>query len=238
MLPKSVRTIVFEKLRKLGIVPSALCSDEEFLRRASLDVTGTLPSPEEALAFAADTAPDKRERKINDLLKRPGYAAQWTTFLCDITGNNEDQLRNFLPAQVNPSSHWYQWIYKRIEDNTPYDQIVEGIVEANSRLPDESYQEYCAEMSEICRDKTGKEFAERPGMVYYWSRNNFRTPEDRAIGFAYSFLGVRIQCAQCHKHPFDQWSKDDFDNFEKLFGAVQARQNTMSPEGSYIIACD
>ena len=225
-----IDSLVIQKLRKLGIVPSKVCSDEEFLRRTSLDVTGTLPSPEEVLAFAKDDAPDKRERKINELLARPGYAAQWTTFLCDITGNNDDQLRNFLPGGVNPSNHWYQWIYSRIEANTPYDKIVEGIVTANSRKPDESYLEYCEEMSEICRDKTGESFAERPGMVYYWSRNNFRTPEDRAIGFAYSFLGVRIQCAQCHKHPFDQWSKDDFDRFESLFTAVQARQNTMAPD--------
>ncbi|MEM7477619.1 MAG: DUF1549 and DUF1553 domain-containing protein [Planctomycetota bacterium] len=225
-----VDELVVQKLRKLGIIPSELCSDEEFLRRSSLDVTGTLPSPSEVEAFVKDRAPDKRERKINELLSRPGYAAQWTTFLCDITGNNEDQLRNFLPAQINPSSHWYQWIYKRVQDNVPYDQIVEGIVTATSRAPEESYLDYCEEMSEICRDRSGKEFADRPGMVYYWSRNNFRTPEDRAIGFAYSFLGVRIQCAQCHKHPFDQWSKDDFYNFEQLFTAVQARQNTMAPD--------
>lgn len=221
---------VLEKLKKLGVVPSEICTDEEFLRRASLDVTATLPTPQSILEFVADPSPDKRQRKIEELLDSPGYAAQWTTFLCDITGNNEDQLRNFLPQRVQPAGQWYQWIYQRVADNVPYDQIVEGIVTATSRLPDESYRDYCEAMSEICQDQSGKKFAERPGLVHYWARNNFRSAEERAIGFAYSFLGVRIQCAQCHKHPFDQWSKDDFDNFEKLFGRVAANQNTLSPD--------
>lgn len=225
-----VDELIAQKLKKLGIVPSAVCRDEEFLRRASLDVTGTLPSPTEVQSFLAEDAPDKRARKIDELLSRPSYAARWTTFFCDVTGNNDDQLRNFMPQSVNPSSQWYQWIYKRLEENLPYDELVEGIVVANSRREGESYREYCEEMSEICRDTSGESFAGRPGLVYYWARNNFRTPEDRAIGFAYSFLGVRIQCAQCHKHPFDQWSKDDFDQFERLFATVQARANTMSPD--------
>ena len=225
-----VDELIAQKLQKLGIVPSEICTDEEFLRRASLDVTGTLPSPAEVIAFVEDDSADKRSRKIEELLDRPGYAAQWTTFLCDMTGNNQDQLRNFMPQQVQLAEQWYQWIYRRVADNVPYDEIVEGIVTAASRLPDESYTEYCAVMSEICRDKSGEKFAERPGLVQYWARRNFRTAEERAIGFAYSFLGVRIQCAQCHKHPFDQWSKDDFDNFQQLFGRVQAAQNSMAPD--------
>ena len=222
--------LVAQKLKKMGIVPSELCSDEEFLRRAALDVTGTLPTAQEVLEFTEDNSADKRAKKVDELLERPSYAAQWTTFLCDMTGNNEDQLRNFLPQAIRPENQWYQWIFQRVKDNVPYDQIVEGIVTATSRLPNESYRDYCQAMTDICQDESGEKFAERPGLVYYWARNNFRTAEERAIGFAYSFLGVRIQCAQCHKHPFDQWSKADFDNFERLFGAVQANQNTLASD--------
>ncbi|GIW99463.1 MAG: hypothetical protein KatS3mg111_2796 [Pirellulaceae bacterium] len=225
-----VDRLVIEKLRKLGIVPAEICSDEEFLRRVSLDVTGTLPSADEVVAFLNDASPDKRAKKLEELLARPAYAARWTTFLCDITGNNDDQLRNFLPQSARPANQWYQWIYQRVADNVPYDEIVEGIITATSRLPGESYRDYCEAMTEICRDPEGTKFAERPGLVFYWARNNFRTPEERAIGVAYSFLGIRIQCAQCHKHPFDQWSKEDFDNFERLFGSVQANQNTVARE--------
>lgn len=227
---QEIDRLVLEKLRKLGVVPSEVCSDHEFLRRASLDVTGTLPTASEVQAFVADPSANKRSRKIDELLTRPGYAAQWATFLCDMTGNNDDQLRNFFPVREQPPVQWYQWIYQRLQNNVPYDQLVEGIVTAKSRLPGESYAQYCEKMSDICQDPTGKSFADRPGLVHYWARNNFKTEEERAIGFAYAFLGVRIQCAQCHKHPFDQWSKTDFDNFERLFGGIQANQNTMASD--------
>lgn len=225
-----VDRLVLQKLSKLGIVPSPSCTDEEFLRRASLDITGTLPSATEVLEFIDNPASNKRAAKVDELLTRPTYVAQWTTFLCDLTGNSEDQLRNSLPQTIRPENQWYQWIYARIEQNMPYDKIVEGIVTASSRLPTESYREYCESMSEICQDDSGKKFAERPGLVHFWARNNFKTAEDRAVGFAYSFLGVRIQCAQCHKHPFDQWSKDDFDNFERLFEGVQANANSLAAD--------
>ena len=227
-----VDELINAKLRKIGVVPSELCTDEEFLRRVSLDVTGTLPTVAEVKAFMADRSEDKRARKINELLERPAYAAQWATFLCDMTGNNDDQLRNFLPVQKAdlPSSQWYQWILSRLERNVPYDELVEGIVTAKSRLPGESYADYCQVMSDICQDSSGEKYAERPGLVHYWVRNNFRTAEEKAIGFAYSFLGVRIQCAQCHKHPFDQWTKADFDNFEKLFNGIQGAQNSLASD--------
>jgi hypothetical protein len=224
----TIDELVVSKLRKLGIIPADRCTDEEFLRRASLDVTGTLPTTAEVLAFMENADSDKRQKKIEELLARPSYVAQWTTFLCDITGNNDEQLRNYLPNGVDPSKQWYQWIFERLAKNVPYDEIVEGMVTATSRKPGESYREYCESMTEVCQDQSGEKFADRPGNIYYWARNNFKTTEDRVIGFAYSFLGVRIQCAQCHKHPFDQWSKSDFENFERLFGGIQANQNSVA----------
>ncbi len=222
--------LVLKKLDKLGILPSGNATDAEFFRRVSLDVAGTLPTSDQVRQFLDDTSPDKRSKMIDKLLASPGYAAWWTTFLCDMTGNNDDQLRNFSPLAQNSSQHWYQWIYARVAANVPYDKIVEGIVTAVSREPDESYAEYCEKMTEINSDKTGKSYADRSGLMYYWARTNQRTAEERAISFAYSFCGVRIQCAQCHKHPFDQWSKQDFDQFERLFDGVTANQNSYMPE--------
>lgn len=226
-----VDRLVLNKLDQLGIQPSDVASDEEFFRRVCLDVSGTLPTSQEVRDFLADPSSDKRERVIEKLLDSPGYAAIWTTFLCDITGNNEDQLRNATYLPTSPSLYWYQWVYDRVERNVPYDQIVEGIVTAVSREPDETYLEYCENMTKIANEKTGKLFAARSQMPYFWARNNQQTAEERAISFAYAFCGVRIQCAQCHKHPFDQWSKKDFDQFELLFGSVVGRQGTLSPEG-------
>ncbi|MFM7071256.1 MAG: DUF1549 and DUF1553 domain-containing protein [Planctomycetota bacterium] len=223
--PTKVDELIVEKLRKLGILPSDVCTDAEFLRRVSLDLTGTLPSAADVEAFLQDSSPNKRVEKINELLDTPAYAAWWATKLCDFTGNNDRQLNNVNNVVTNAASQgWYDWIYKRIAANTPYDQIAEGIILGKSRLADQSYRDFCKEMSDIYRPGSDRGFADLPSMPYYWARTNMRQTEDKAIAFAYSFMGVRIQCAQCHKHPFDQWSKDDFDQFKQFFAYVRYSQ--------------
>ncbi len=221
--PTKIDELVVQKLEKLGIVPSELCTDSEFLRRVSLDLTGTLPAPAEIEAFLADGSPDKRSKKIDELLERPAYAAWWATRLADYTGNNEQFLNNVTPVRGQASQGWYDWLRTRIEKNEPYDAIVEGMVVANSRDDGESYAEYCEEMSAIARGDG--DFADRDSMPFYWARRNFRQPEERVIGFAYTFLGIRIQCAQCHKHPFDQWTQDDFAQFQGFFTTTNFGNN-------------
>jgi hypothetical protein len=221
--PTKIDQLVINKLKKLGIVPSDVSSDTEFLRRVNLDMTGTLPTPDAVEAFLADNSPDKRSKKIEELLASPAYAAWWTNKFCDWTGNNRSQLlingnQNNLAAKA--SEHWYQWIYKRVADNVPYDQIVAGIAVASSRKPDQSFEDYCTEMSSYYRRENPADFTARDSMPYFWARQNIRMPEDKALAFAYTFLGVHLQCAQCHKHPFDQWTKDDFDSFKAFFASV------------------
>ena len=216
-----VDELVLEKLKKLGVVPSELCTDAEFLRRVYLDLTGTLPTAAEVEAFLADPSSEKRRAKIDQLLESPAYVAWWTTKFNDYTGNNDRQLNQVnqgLPGTATQA--WYDWIYKRIAENVPYDQLAEGIIVSKSRRDGQSYADYCKEMSEIYHPDSDKKIADRPTMPYFWARQNLRQPEERAIGFAYTFLGARIQCAQCHKHPFDQWSKSDFDAFKGFFPAV------------------
>ena len=220
--------LVLGKLATLGEIPSGRCSDGEFLRRVSLDLTGTLPAVAEAREFLADDRSDKRARKIDELLERPGYAAWWATRFCDWTGNNaRNQQNNGPDRQRVVSVAWYDWMRARLQENLPYDDLVERIVLARSRLEGESYADYCERMSGYLAKESDTSFADQPYLPYFWSRRTFRTTEERALGFAYTFLGVRIQCAQCHKHPFDQWTKDDFDRFENFFSRVryvQARQ--------------
>ena len=218
--PTKIDELVVAKLRRLGIVPSEIASDSEFLRRVSLDMTGTLPAPQEVEAFLADASPDKRSRKVDELLERPAYAAWWATRLCDITGNNPRNGANNAFRDLE-SRQWYDWIYARVERNVPYDALIAGIVEANGRLAGQSLEDYCREMSAYVRPGDTSNFAERESMPHYWSQRTKRKPEEKALGFAHAFLGVRIECAQCHKHPFDQWSKKDFEEFTSFFAGIQ-----------------
>lgn len=222
--------LVGNKLDKLGVTPSSVCTDAEFIRRVSLDMTGILPSADEVRNFLADTSTDKREKLIDELLQSPGYAAWWATRFSDWTGNSEEQLNNVLPVRNAGSRLWYEWLRTRLAANMPYDELIEGMVTAQSRQPNESYLDYCESMTKACVEGNEELFTQREGMPLYWARRNFQKPEERAIGFAYAFLGVRIECAQCHKHPFDQWSKDDFDQFAKLFVPVRFNQNLVAAD--------
>ncbi len=221
--PTKVDELVVNKLRKAGIVPSEICTDAEFLRRVSLDITATLPTPEEVRAFLADKTPDKRAKKIEALLKSPGYAAWWTTLLCDFSGNNPRQLNTGGELQLNDkfSRQWYDWIHKRVAENAPYDQLVAGMVLASGRSkPGQPYEEYAKEMASYFREENRADFAARHDMPYFWQRQNVRKPQEKALAFAHTFLGVRIECAECHKHPFDQWTQTDFQQFQAFFEPV------------------
>lgn len=221
--PTKIDELVVQKLRKLGVVQSDLCTDAEFLRRLSLDMIGTLPTPAEVEEFLADQSADKRAKKIDELLERPAYAAWWATKMSDWTGNNAGKLNNNKSGidSNTLATDWYEWLRTRIEKNVPYDEITEGIVLAVSRLENETYAQYCERMSGYYNKESKGSFAEQPALTHYWIRREFTKPEERALGFAYTFLGIRIQCAQCHKHPFDQWTKDDFDRFKEFFSRAQ-----------------
>ena len=218
--PTRVDELVVEKLSKLGIVPSEVGSDAEFLRRVSIDVSGTLPTAQEAVEFIKDKSPNKRAQKVEELLNSPGYAAWWATKLSDFTGNNDQQLINTSPIRTGPGEIWYRWIEQRVAQNVPYDELAEGIILGKTQDKGQSYKEFCNEMTNLHKQEE-LDVSGMKTMPYYWARREFRLPPERAISFAYAFMGIRIQCAQCHKHPFDVWSKQDFAEFSNFFTGVR-----------------
>src|SRR5581483_1092013 len=113
----------------------------------------------------------------------------------------------------------YRWLNARIAENMHYDDLVEGVVLAVGRKNnDQKYEEYCRWEMQYLLGKS--EAAGREQMPYYWARRNMRKPNEKALSFSYAFLGVRLQCAECHKHPFDQWSQKDFQQFTAFFNRV------------------
>jgi len=213
---------VFSKLRRLNMVPSELSSDSEFLRRVTIDTIGTLPTPEEYRAFLADKDPKKRARKIDELLAHPMHAALWATKFCDITGNNTDSLET--PQQLRPkrSQMWHDWFRKRMADNMAYDEIVRGVLCATS-LDGKTPEEWVAETKAI-DDALAKGFetpyAERKSLDIFWRRQQPVPSDQWAQKTAAAFMGVRLECAECHKHPFDRWTQTDYRAFANLFSVV------------------
>jgi hypothetical protein len=222
---------VFAKLRRLNMVPSDLCSDSEFLRRVTLDTIGTLPTPDEVRAFLADTRPDKRARKIDELLAHPMHAALWATKFCDITGNNTDSLEN--PQQYRPrlSQMWHEWFRVRLANNVPYDEIVRGVLCATTRSG-ESPEEYLKEFKTIEADADKgdyRSYARRPSLDLFWRRQQAVPIDQWGQKTAAAFMGVRLECAECHKHPFDRWTQTDYRSFANLFANVAVG---VSPEAA------
>jgi hypothetical protein len=219
--PTEIDRLVVDKLAKLGIAPSDLSTDDEFLRRVSLDIIGTLPTPDEIRAFAADSSSDKRSRKIDELLEHPAYVTWWTTRLCDMTGSNAGYLGATEMAQP-VAAQWRAWIERRVQENVGWDKIASGILLARSRAPGQPYREFIAEQSKFTDSREPTDFAALDNsMPHFWYRDNISQPTDKALAFGYTFLGVRLDCAQCHKHPYDQWSKRDFELFTEFFTRIK-----------------
>ncbi len=183
-----VDAAVFGKLKQLGIPASDVCDDATFLRRVSLDISGTLPSEEDVRVFLADTTPDKRDRLIDRLLDSTAYADhfanKWNFVLRNKKEGGDDAPGTML---------FHQWLWNRIYDNTPYDQLVREIVTASGD----------PQMN--------------PAVVWY---RDVDSTEEQVEDTAQLFLGLRIQCARCHHHPFEKWSQDDYYGMAAFYNRV------------------
>ncbi len=215
---------VLAKLRRLNIPPSPLADDATFLRRVALDVTGTLPAPDEIRAFLADTQPDRRARKIDELLNRPGYAALWTLKFCDLLKASDYGVYADGLSQEQDAPRFMQWVRARLEENLPYDQFVERILTATSR-DGHSLNDWAQETRTINEGYTTPRtdlqlYSQRKTLDLYWQRRASGGVTG-ALQVAHSFLGLRLECAQCHRHPHDVWQQDDLLSFANFFMHVR-----------------
>ena len=213
--------LTFAKWQQLGIQPSELCSDEEFLRRVHVDLIGTLPTPEEVRTFLTDKRADKREKVIDALLQRPEYGMYWATIFSDWLGNNTSNINNAFKMTVL----FHDWLKDKLDRNMPYDQLVGGIVTATSRegRPLKEYLKENKAVEENLKPRDGHDdgtYAKRKTLDLYWMRRVPDRPKELAIRTANAFLGVQIQCAECHNHPFDRWTQKDFEGFTSFFRCV------------------
>ena len=182
------------------VEPAAAADDAEFMRRVYLDLTGKIPSVERARTFLADAAPDKRQRLIDELLSGAVYAAHfantWREFL--LAGTNPD-LRSSVPELES-------WLRLRFAANTPYDQLAAELIAA----------------SYVGSSRRARQtVATIPSPIAYFQANE-RKPERLAASMATVFLGVQVQCAQCHDHPFAKWRQSDFWSLAAFFRGVEA----------------
>ena len=184
-----IDTLVHSKLRKLRIIPSEICSDEQFLRRVFVDITGTMPSSEEYVTFIADTDPSKREKVIDQLLQRKEFVDIWVMKWAELL-----QVRTIANrVEKKPMLRYFNWLREKIASNTPSDIMVRELLASK-----------------------GGTFSD-PATNYYQTETETLKVAENA---AQVFMGMRIQCAQCHNHPFDRWTVDDYYGFAAFFSQI------------------
>jgi hypothetical protein len=187
---------VHAKLRQLSVPPSERCTDSEFLRRVSLDITGTLPTASEVEKFLANPDSRRREKLIDDLLTRPAYASYSALKWGDILRNKRDGIVG-VGGKAERTQALHAWLKESFAKNKPYDQFVREILTATGDFAGPDAQ---------------------PAVGWYVV---LRTPAALVDDAAQIFLGTRIQCAQCHHHPYEKWSQDDYWGLAAFFARVQ-----------------
>ena len=195
-----IDTHIFERLQKLRIAPSQLCDDETFLRRVTVDLAARPPTPEEYHSFMADNRPDKRAAKIDTLLAADAFADLWTTLWAE-------QLRviggNYAPdaMSIKAAATYYEWIRRQMRDNRPLNEFVAEMVQAS-----------------------GSSISNGPVNLYTMLVHNVKVdPKQLAADFSQVFLGVQLQCAECHNHPFDRWNMNDYYSFVAFFNGIERK---------------
>ena len=190
--------LAYARFRELGLYPSDPCTDSEFIRRATLDVLGRLPTLEETGAFLKNTDPKKRSALTTSLLSdenRFDYADYWATKWGDLLRPNTQRVG------VKPVYLLDDWIRQKFRANTPWDEFVTELLTAVG-----STHQYGPVA--VIRDK--------------------REPADMAEFVSQLFLGVRLNCAKCHHHPSEKWSQDDYYSMAAFFGSMKRKGQGIS----------
>jgi len=183
-------------------VPAPVCDDETFVRRATLDLVGLLPTPEERAAFLADSRSDKRARKVDELMARKEFTDIWVMRWAEVL-----QVRS-QGNEVSPKGAvlYHRWLDRRIAANQPVDAMIRDLLTAS-----------------------GGTFENPPTNYFQLERDTLKLAEN----VAQAFLGMRIQCARCHNHPFDRWTIDDYYGFAAFFTQI-GRKRAADPRETIV----
>lgn len=205
---------VFQKLLALRIEPSELSVDAEFVRRSALDAIGRLPTPDEVRAFLADSRVDKRAQWIESLLSRPEFVDFWTLQLGDLLQNRKERDHDVRGTKGVRAFH--EWLREQVVRNRPWDELARDVLTAEGKTSD------------------------KPAIGYYVVTVGERQAEQSEVvaSVAQSFLGTRIGCAQCHNHPLEKYTQDDYYHFAAYFSRLKLQRQDPKKGPTTLVAFD
>jgi Protein of unknown function (DUF1549)/Protein of unknown function (DUF1553) len=213
-LAGQVDALLAAKWAEAKVQPAAPADDAEYLRRVYLDLVGKIPTAAEARDFLDDPGPNKRAKLVEALLESPAYLTNTTEsyrMLLLPEADTDAQLRGLTPT-------FEAWLRKKVAEDVGYDQIVKEVLTV--RLGSNGRR----------AGNASDPKAEPSPLAYYVAKD--AKPENLAAGTARTFLGIRLECAQCHNHPFDQWKREEFWGLAAFFAGVSRQgkdDNAYSP---------
>ena len=193
---------IFDRLDEEKTLPAPRSPDVEFLRRVWLDISGKVPPASRARQFLADTDANKRTRVVNELLDSAGYVNHFTTFWRNVLMpevKSDQQVQRLLPG-------FDAWLRKHLARNTPYDDLVHEIITTPLASKGRNQQMV-------------RRGAEQSSIAFFQAKQI--APENLAAATSRIFLGIRIECAQCHDHPFDAWTQKQFWGYASFFAGIE-----------------
>ncbi|MEM9943619.1 MAG: DUF1549 domain-containing protein [Planctomycetota bacterium] len=185
--------LVEQKLQQSGQSINELSSDEVFLRRAYLDIAGRIPTVKETKEFLRSSSSQKRSDLIDELLDSYGYVSRQFNFWADIL-----RVKTRMPGNLSGVSY-IDYLKDSLQENKPYDEFVRELITSD-----------------------GANMKRGNGAVGYYLRDR-NMPEDNMSNTVRIFLGTRLECAQCHDHPFDKWTQRQYFEMVAFTGGLRYR---------------
>lgn len=203
-LTAKIDHLIAQRWTTAKVEPAARADDAEFLRRVYLDVTGRIPSVAEARTFLDDQRPDKRALLVEQLLSGSRYVNHmtnvWRALLLPEAGNNFQVRLQQAPFEA--------WLKKQVVRNVGFDRLARDLLTAPVGGSGGS------PLAALYGDG---------GPLTYYLAKEFR-PENLAAGTARVFLGISVECAQCHNHPFADWKREQFWAYAAFFSGIQSQR--------------
>ena len=192
-----IDTHVLNKLQELHLPPAPPCDDATYLRRASLDTIGRVPTPAEIEIFLADASPNKRERLAEALTERPEFIDYWTLILADLLQNRRELDHDVRGPKGVRAMH--AWLRRQVAEDRPWDDIAREVLTASGDTSNNPAVGYA---------------------VVTVGEKQRAEESDVASSVAQTFLGARIGCAKCHNHPLEKYTQDDYHHFAAFFSKM------------------
>ena len=188
----AVDRMILTELKQAGVNVAPPTRDEDFLRRVSFDLAGTIPTPRDLTLFGLEPSRQKRVRIVERLVKSDAFARSWASYWQDVVFKRATNAR-----VLRMRNGFADWLAVQLKENRGWDDITTDILTASGDI-----------------QKSGA-----TGLIFAHNGQ----PTELAAETSRIFLGIQLQCANCHDHPTDQWKRDDFHTLAAYFPRISVR---------------